>query len=143
MPLDGKYIKAIWACANQHGLSRDEVHDVTGVWGKTSVKDLTKAEALKLLDGIRGPKGGKRRRDAAASHGRRDYDAKADPRYLVAEREIKMIERLANLRRWTSETLEDFTRRQIGKPKPRTLAEANKVIWALKAMNRRDNLMAS
>jgi hypothetical protein len=140
-------IRAIYARAREHGVSREEIHDaIRAGWQKASVKDLTDPEAFQLLDGLAGRRAGTvsgcspSRRQAMANHGRRDYDRSKDPSFLVKEREMQMLREAAALRNWDDATLDRFIERQIGKTEIRTMAEFNRVFWPIKTMNRRQGL---
>lgn len=61
---------------------------------------------------------------------------------IVTSAHIKKIDELASLRGWSPESLQKFCRRVIKKDSPATAHEANKITEGLKAMNRRDNLVA-
>ena len=140
-PIDTPLLRAIHAAAREHKVSRDELHESIAYWKKKSLKDLTKGEAYKLLDGIRGNQSSPHahaRPNAQAAHGRKEYDASADAIYPVTDRERQMLREAADLRHWDDATLTGFIQRQLGKPVLVTLADFNKVFWALKAMNRRD-----
>ena len=84
------------------------------------------------------------RRRAQNAHGRRDYDATADAIYPAAAPEHQPLLPLTPLalRNWDEATLTAFIDRQLGKPVVVTLADFNKVFWALKSMNRREGLHA-
>ena len=138
MALDIKYIKAIWAAAREHGVDKEGVHDAIAVWGLTSVKDLNAQQARLLLNSLRKGGGGQKRRDAVASHGRRGTDTSGQPRYMVTPRERGMLKAAAEARGWNDETLRNFIERQLGKRQIATLAEFNRVFWAIKAMQRRE-----
>lgn len=146
-PIDTPLIRAIHAAAREHGVSNEELHEAikTG-FALDSIKGLTKRQAYRLLDGIRGAqqsphfKPNAARRRAQNAHGRRDYDASADAIYPATERENQMLRDAAALREWDDAALTRFVNRQLGKPVLVTLADFNKVFWALKAMNRRDGL---
>lgn len=135
-------LKAIWAVARERGISNEEVHEaIFAGWQKTSVKDLTDFEANRLLDGMRGnrsrPGLSFGRRQAMQQHGRKD-DPRDDAEYLVTASEILLLLRAALQRHWTEDTLQAFCLKKIGVKTPRTMREFNKVFWALKAMQRRD-----
>ncbi len=138
MPLESKYIKAIYAAARETGCDNEALHDaIFAGWQKKSVKELTTQEAWKLLDGMRGGKAAVRRK-ASSTHGR-----KAQPvgtHFLVTARERKMLQQAAELRGWNLETLAAFTTRQLKSSEIRTLADFNKVFWPLKRMNRADGM---
>lgn len=55
-------------------------------------------------------------------------------------RHLNLIDELARLRNMSPEGLERLCRRMIKKPRPVTTAEGNKIVEALKAMNRRDGI---
>lgn len=146
-----RVLRAIFAAARERGVTHEELHDTIWIsWQKRSLKDLTAEQAGLLIDGLRGKQAQPRRehrrsfapgrRDAMSAHGRRDYDASGDPAYLVNAREIEMLREAAELRGWGEATLRNFIARQIGRNDIRTMAEFNKVFWALKAMNRREGL---
>lgn len=145
-PIDSLLIKTIHACARENGVSREEIHEAIAHFGKTSLKDLTKTEAYRLLDGLRGGKPSPHftpkpdRRHAQANHGRRDYDASADAIYPVTDRERELLREAADLRKWDDATLSRFVERQTGKAVVVTMADFNRVFWPLKAMNRRNRL---
>jgi hypothetical protein len=140
-----KFLPAIWAAARAHGVTGEQLHDMIWFeWQKKSLKDLTAAQALELLDGLNGKTPPKNfsydRRQAMYAHGRKDYDASQDTAYLINDRERKMLQDAANLRGWSLGTLHRFIERQLGHEQIRTMSEFNKIFWALKAMNRRDRL---
>ncbi len=132
------YLRTIFGAAREHHVSNEMLHDLIGIqFGKTSLKDLTKIESLRLLDGIRGNQA-KGRNDAQAKHGRKHHRAKLQ--HLVKAREIQMLKEAAALRGWDDDTLARFVQRQIGSTHIDTLSDFNKVFWPLKSMNRRDGL---
>jgi hypothetical protein len=147
---DNKYLRAIYACAREHSVSNEELHEaILNGLGKQSMKDLTNAEASRLLDGLRGKRqsaaggaSGHRNSDrghAMAAAGRKtegDYGAN----YLVNHSDRDVLTQAAKLRGWDEQQLQRFIARQLkGKPL-RTLRDLNKVLWAVKSMNRRDGL---
>jgi hypothetical protein len=147
--IDAPLLRAVHAAAREHGVSRDELHEaIKAGFNLTSLKELTKRQAYALLNGIRGGKDSEHfkrrqpRRDAQAWHGRKQHDASADAIYPATDREHQMLRDAAALRNWDESTLVNFISRQLGKPVVVTLADFNKVFWALKAMNRRNRLHA-
>jgi hypothetical protein len=56
--------------------------------------------------------------------------------------QLQLLRDLAAGRNWSDETLEKFCLRVIKYPRPRTTDETNKIIEALKAMNKRDRQTA-
>lgn len=143
--IDVLLLRAIHACARENGCDNEGLHEaIEAGFGKTSLKDLTRAQAYALLDGLRGGKASQHykpnvwRRNAQGKHGRRHYDASADAIYQVTDREHQMLRDAAAIRSWSDEQLAGFIQRQIGKPIVTTMAEFNRVFWPLKSMNRRE-----
>ncbi len=147
-----KYLRAIFAAAREKGVTYEQLHETIAVsWGKRSLKDLSSEQAQLLIDGLRGKTRAEHhyrgngpfrydRRQAMAAHGRKDYDRSGDAEYVVNERELQMLREAAALRNWDEEALRKFIKRQLGRETIRTMADLNKVLWPLKAMNRRDRL---
>ena len=140
MSLDVKYIRAIHAAGRANGADREAIHEaIAAGYGKTSIKDLTPAEAMKLLDGLNGRSlDTTDRRRAKAWHGRRNTHITTE--YRISPRDMARLEKSANLRNWNADTLGDFIERQIGKRTISTIGELNKVLWPIKRMNRKDGL---
>jgi hypothetical protein len=141
MPLKPALLRAIWACAREHNVSNEEVHDaIQAGFSLSSVKDLTDAQAHQLLDGLRGKRRSDTdyaRRQAAHYHGRRGVAA--DPTYLANQAELDLAWRTAANLGWSIDGFNGFVERQLGRSGGiRTMAEFNKVMWALKAIQRRD-----
>ena len=140
---DPKYFRAIYGCARELGLSNDDVHDAAfALCAKTSLKELTDAECRRLIDGMRG---GKRRvsperLQAMGTAGKKGEDRQSGTEFLVNSREMGMLRKCATLRGWSIETLDGFIKRQVKGP-VRTVRDLNRVLWAVKAMNRRDHLV--
>lgn len=68
---------------------------------------------------------------------------KAGVPQIASHAQIAMLRKIAEKRGITEEGLERLCRRMLrGQPRPRTTAEANKIIEAIKAMNRRDEQAA-
>jgi hypothetical protein len=139
--IDARLLRAIWACAREHRVDGEALHEaIQAGFQKTSLKQLTRREAYRLLDGLRGKRDGgiASRRWAQGNHGRRNIADRTE--HLVNQRELQMLREAAALRGWTEETLQAFVRRQIKAEMIHTMQQFNKVFWALKAMNRRDGL---
>jgi hypothetical protein len=146
---DVKMLRAIFGYAKQAGVDNEGLHDIIAVrFEKTSLKELTDSEVKALIAGLRGKPwehgggvSGYRhtdRGDAMAKAGRRK-DA-GGPDYFVGDRDMRLLRDTAYLRGWSDETLESFIARQLrGKPL-RLMSQFNKVLWALKSMNRRDRI---
>ena len=65
---------------------------------------------------------------------------KAGVKQIETRKHLDMIDELAKLRNMTPEGLEKLCRRMIKKPRPATTQEGNKIVEALKAMNKRDGI---
>lgn len=146
---DAKYFRVIYGCCKQHGIDNELLHDIVAMrFQKTSLKDLTDAECLLLLDGIRGKtekRGGgvsgyryTERGVAMAEAGRKGVKQKTE--FFVRDRELRMLREAALLRGWNQETLDAFIARQLKGAPLRTVGQLNKVLWPIKAMNKRDGL---
>lgn len=148
---DVKMLRSIFGYAKQAGVDNEALHDIIAMrFDKTSLKELTDQEARTLIAGLRGKpwehgtgaSGYKRtyRGDAMAKAGRRTDEG--GPDYFVSERDMRLLKDTAYLRGWSDDTLDAFIARQLrGKPL-RMMSQFNKVLWALKSMNRRDKLHA-
>jgi hypothetical protein len=66
--------------------------------------------------------------------------ARTDAKQLVSQSQLELIATLASQRKWSGEALVKFITRMVKHFPVRTTAEANKVIEALKAMNKRGGL---
>lgn len=101
-----------------------------------SIKSLTYAQAEAVIQRLKGSSFVPRR---TLQYRRK----KAGVTQVVQRDQILLIAALATQREWSTETLVKFCKRQCGHHPLRTTADANKVIEALKAMNRRDDLWAA
>jgi hypothetical protein len=143
VPLKPSVLRAVWACARERNVSREELHEaIWAGWRKQSVNELTDAEACQLLDGLRGKRRSTKtgadyhRRQAMGTHGRRD--ALADPTYLANQTEKDLAWRIAGNLGWCLDAYNCFVERQLGKTGGIvTMADYNRVMWALKAIQRR------
>jgi hypothetical protein len=145
-----KLLRAMFGAAREHGLTKQDLNDAALVgFQKTSLRELTDAEARTILDGIRGKRRAAGGGSSGYRHTERGYAMGVAGRkrndgslgeYLVAARELEMLREAAALRGWSRETLDQFIRRQLRGRAIRTMREFNKVYWAVKAMNRRDRL---
>lgn len=134
-------LRTIYAAAREHKIDNEGLHETLKLgWNKTSLKDLTNAEACELLDGIRGKRpNSPGKRWAMGNHGRRGMeDVRVDPSYTVTPGERHILQTQCFLRNWDAVSLGKFVKRQLGKATIDSTADFNKVYWALKAMNRRD-----
>ncbi len=151
--LDNKFLRAIYACARERGISNEALHEAIQFgFEKTSVKDLTEREARQLLDGMRGKTTAQRgdgasgyrntaRGEAMAGAGRKKADPDLGAGQMVGAADLKLLRDTATLRGWSEETLQAFiTRQRRGNP-IRTIKDLNPILWAIKSMNRRDGLV--
>lgn len=131
-------VKALFGIARQCGLDDDQLHDVVeDVTKRTrSIKELTHSEADRVIARLKGKNNVPLR---TLQYRRR----KAGVEQIVQETQLQLIAQLASQRNWSSETLVNFCRKMVKRAKPATTSEANKIIEALKAMNRRDDLWAA
>jgi hypothetical protein len=138
MPMSPGVLSAIWARAKQCGWKSDDVYDVIKArFGKEHLGHLKLAEGYALLDAMGGResyKGTDRGKDMARA-GRKGETAGATR--LVTMQQMGYIQQTAAIRGWDEAALDKFVQRQLGHP-IRTLADYNRVLWGIKAMNRRD-----
>lgn len=128
-------VRAIFGEGRRCGLDPEAIRDVVeDVTRRTrSVGQLTFAEAERVIQRLKGQGFVPRR----TLQYRRQ---KAGVQQLISQEQVTLIAELASQRNWSAETLSEFCRRQCKRARPRTTSDANKVIEALKAMNRRDGL---
>lgn len=133
-------VKAIFGAAKECGIDpgeplRDVVEDVTR--RTRSIKALTHAEAEKVIKRLKGD-------SFVPTRTLQWRRQKAGIKQLVQDSQLTLIARLASQRDgWTGESMTKFCRKMIKRDRPITTDEANKIIEALKAMNRRDRLWAA
>lgn len=137
--MTGKQRAAIFGLAKARGLNHETLHSlVEAEVGKTSIKELTFAEANKIIVAMGGKafqRGGEKPRRT-----RQHHHKQAGVSQIVTEDQLALINSLAQKRNWTATSLDNFCRRMLKRPRPTTTIEANKIIEALKTMNSRDNL---
>ena len=132
-------VRAIFGSAKAAGIDpgdelRDIVEDVTK--RTRSISALSYSEAERVIQRLKG-KTYVPRRTMQYRH------RKAGIKQLVQQSQLDLIAELASQRNWSPKTLADFCMRQCKRNKPLTTDEANKVIEALKAMNKREGLWAA
>jgi hypothetical protein len=133
-------LRTLFGVARQYGVNSEQLHDAASLqFNKSSLKLLTAAEAGALIDGMRKAAGDRPfagpRRQAMGTHGSRGR--RGDTAQLVNERELQMLADAAERVGWDAARLAGFCERQIKKSAPVTMAELNRVLWALKSMERR------
>ncbi len=133
--------RAIFGLARRAGHGDEDrhavIHQVTE--GRTnSVKDLTFDEANAVIKHYGGREFKPAPRRTVHWH-RQQRGIKQ----IVSQSQLELIATLASQRGWSADALADFCRRQAKHFPLRTTADANKVIEALKCMNRREGLWAA
>lgn len=135
-PKTNAQVRRIFGLARERGLDEQElralVEEVTGQ-AHISRLNFTKADAVIVRLGGE---------PMAARRTIQYRRAKAGVSQVVRPAQLQLIASLASQRHWSAETLQHFCRRQCGHFPLRTTKDANKVVEALKAMNRRDGLWA-
>ena len=128
-------LRAIFAEGRKRGLDHEGLQDMAeSVTHRTrSLRELTHAEAESLLRRLKGDEFVSLR---TVQHRRQRQGIEQ----VVQPGQLALIAKLASQRHWASEALMGFCERQCGFARPRTTTQANKIIEALKAMNKRDEL---
>lgn len=140
-PKSAGQVRAIFGLARRAGHSDEDRHAVIAsiTDGRTdSVKDLTFDEANSVIEHYGG--------NAFKPAPRRTVlyrRQKGGVKQLVSQSQLELLASLASQRNWSAEALTKFCERQCGHYPLRTTEDANKVIEALKAMNRREGLWAA
>lgn len=134
-PKSSGQLRAIFAEARKHGLDHEALREMAeSITRRTrQLRELTHAEAESLLRQLRG-------RDFVSLRTIQYRRQQGGIEQVVRPGQIKLIAKLASQRAWSSEALLKFCQRQCGFSRPRTTAQANKIIEALKSMNKRDSL---
>lgn len=143
-PHTSGHLRAIYALGRKRGLHNDELHDfVLGRLAQNSTarhtgsfKDLTFAEAEASIAALKG-------KDFIPRRTLQYRRQRAGIQQMITAEHKQLIAALATERNWTPQTLVNFCERQCGHHPLRTTKDANKVIEALKAMNKRDHLWAA
>lgn len=131
-------LRAIFAEGKKRGLDHDRLRDMAeSITRRTrSLKELTKPEAESMLRTLKGNRFTPLR---TLQHRRQREHIDQ----VVQPAQLKLIAELATQRGWSAETTLKFCERQCGHKRPLTTKQANSVIEALKAMNRREGLWAN
>lgn len=125
-------LRTIFAVGKERGLDHDSLREMAG----GSLRELSYSEAEKLIQRLKGQSFVPLR---TLQHRR----AKAGVKVMVQQTQLDLIAQLAAQRQWTNYTLTAFCLKVCKRGRPATTNEANKIIEALKAMNRRDDLWAA
>jgi hypothetical protein len=131
-------VKAIFAEAKKRGFEDEDLRDVVeDVTRRTRhISELSYSEAQNVIRRLKAA-------DFVPTRTLQHRRAKSGVKQVVTPEMLTLIAELASQRNWSAETLQNFCLRQCKKPKPRTTADANKVIEALKSMNKREGLWAA
>lgn len=134
-----KQVKAIWSLARGKGLTDEQLHSLVAatVGGNDSIRALSRTNADKVIVALGGTAFNKR----IARRTRQDHHQQTGTKQIVTASQLDLIRSLAARRGWSEESLQKFCQRQIKRDQPATTIQANKIIEALKAMNRRDGLV--
>ncbi len=130
-------LRAIFGLAKQRGLSDDELRSLVEETtrkadeaGKRSISALSRHEAALVIDRLNGQSSTPRR----TTQHRRKVSGVVQ---IASSSHLELMRSLAARRGLPETGLENLSARIIGHYPPRTTAETNKVVEALKAMNRR------
>lgn len=127
-------VRCIFGCAKRALLSDDELRAIVEeVTGQRSIAALSRYDADRVIVRLGGQPLTPRR---TTQHRRR----RAGVSQLATASQLDLMRSLARHRNMSDEGLERLSIRQCGHYPPRTTADANKVIEALRAMNRREGL---
>jgi Protein of unknown function (DUF1018) len=130
-------LRRIYGLAKDCGLDNEELHAlVFDATNKSSIAALNVTQADVVIARLGGEPLAARR---TIQQRRKNAGIVA----VVSPAQIQLIADLASQRHWSAETLQEFCRRQTGHFPLRTTKDANKVIEALKSMNRREGLWAA
>jgi Protein of unknown function (DUF1018) len=137
-PKNNAQVRAIHGEAKRRGLDGEQLHDlVESTTRRTrSIAALTHAEAQQVIQRLKG-------NGFVPLRTLQYRRQKAGIPVLVRPDQLTLIAELASQRDWSIETLAAFCKRQCKREVPRTTTDANKVIEALKAMNKREGLWAA
>lgn len=136
-----KQNNAIFGLAAKHGLDHESLRDLAAEISDGRVDRLGQIsfdEANKIIHRL----GGEPFRSSQSRRTTNYQRQQAGVDQIAQPAQLRLMIKLAQGRNWSDETLEKFCLRLIKSPRPRTTAETNKIIEALKAMNRRDKVAA-
>jgi hypothetical protein len=132
----GRQVRAIFGLAKARELNDDELRAVVEeVTGQRHISALSRHDADKVIGRLGGTPLTTPRRTVQHRRQRAGVPQLATPAHL------DLMHSLARRRGMADSDLEQLSVRQCGHYPPRTTAETNSVIEALKSMNRRDGLL--
>lgn len=125
-----RLMRAIHAEGKKRGIDHDGLHDIAVQnWGVPSIKDASEAQLYGLYNGW--TKKGLRRRA-------RPFPSGDNREFVNGEDLVEMAEEFAK-RGWGADTQSNFIARQLrGRHKISTRGDLRKVLFAVRAMNKRD-----
>jgi len=137
-PKSANQVRAIFAEARRVGLDQEPLRDlVESATRRTrSIRELTHAEAEAVIKRLKG-------KDFVPIRTLQYRRQRQGVEQIVQSAQLRLIADLASQRGWDATTLGAFCKRQCGSMRPRTTKQANQVIEALKAMNRREGLWSA
>ena len=128
-------MKAIFGEGRKHGLDDEQLRDLAEDVSRRTrhISELSYTEAERVIERLKG-------RSFVSRRTLQYRRAKQGIKQVVQQGQLKKVADLASQRNWSPETLVKFCKRQCGHHPLRTTEDANKVIEALKAMNKREGL---
>jgi len=128
-------VKAIFGEGRKHGLDDEQLRDLAEDVSRRTrhISELSYTEAERVIERLKG-------RSFVSRRTLQYRRAKQGIKQVVQQGQLKKVADLASQRNWSPETLVKFCKRQCGHHPLRTTEDANKVIEALKAMNKREGL---
>ncbi|MDP8255838.1 MAG: DUF1018 domain-containing protein [Candidatus Alcyoniella australis] len=124
-PLSPAQLRAIWAKAHALGLDEELLRDVVEAeTGGRSISSLSRDQASGVLNRLGQERAPRRRRSRK----------RGDPGALITREQAQTIEHNYEDLCWQQQARASFNKRMCGKPWPQTVAEAQKIIEAQRAM---------
>ena len=143
-------VRTIFGEAKRRGVDADQLHEIVADVvtqdailrhaaphkNPESIKSLSYAEAERVIQRLKG-------HSFVPLRTLQYRRQRAGVKQIITRDQEEKIAALASQRHWSAETLVNFCKRQCGHHPLRTTVDANKVIEALKAMNKREGLWAA
>ncbi len=141
-PKTNSQLQRIFGLAKPLGCSKEDLEDLAFEISEGRVDRLSQlsfAEANAMIERLGGSL-----QSMTPARTLRYRRTKAGIPQIASHTQIALLKRLVDGRGISEEGLERLCRRMLkGQPKPRTTADANKIIEAIKSMNRRDAAAAA
>lgn len=140
-PKTNAQVRRIFGLANDHAklAGYNDTREFLADAGYPSVSSVTFDEANNLIKALGGDPFSGRGKSIRMQNYRKQV---AGVKTIETDAQLKLIGELAAMRGWSDESLQKFCQRVIKKDAPVTTEEGNKIVEGLKAMNRRDKLLA-